>query len=401
LQLSIIIVNYNVKYFVEQCLYSVINAIKNLEAEIIVIDNNSTDGSKTFFTNKFTNVHFIWNNENIGFSKANNTALQKATGKYILFLNPDTLIPEDCFEKCLAFFQTQKDMGALGIRMIDGTGKFLKESKRGFPSLLTSLFKLGGLAKLFPTSGNLSENENHVVDVLSGAFMMVEKRVLDKTGGFDEDFFMYGEDIDLSYRIQKAWYKNYYFSESTIIHFKGESTKKDSLQYVRVFYGAMNLFVKKQYSGTRALLYSIFIQMAIWLKEMLIPGKRIFFLMKNKKEIAAKALPTLIVSDEKDYHSVIGLLKDAGAKLQVIGRVDQSNASSGDALGNLKDIAELINSYAIANIIFCINGLSVKEIIRLIESINLPVSYGFHTAGSCSIIGSSNKNVGGYCIAVN
>ncbi len=277
MQLSVIIVNFNVKYFLEQCLCSVIKACNNIDAEIFVVDNNSTDGSKEFLTPKFPSVNFIFNTDNTGFAKANNQALAKAKGDYILFLNPDTIVPEDCFEKCIRFFQSQTNAGALGIHMIDGTGKFLKESKRSFPSPLTSLYKLSGLTKLFPHSktfskyhlGNLSEHENHEVDVLAGAFMMMPKKILDTTGSFDETFFMYGEDVDLSYRIQKASYKNYYFAESTIIHFKGESTKKGSLNYVRLFYNAMSLFVKKHYSGSRAGVFNFLIQTGIFLRATL------------------------------------------------------------------------------------------------------------------------------------
>ncbi len=282
MQLSVIIVNYNVKYFLEQCLCSVEKACKNLAAEIIVVDNNSTDGSREFLLKRFPNVNFIINSVNVGFAKANNQALATAQGTYILFLNPDTIVPEDCFEKCISFFKSQPEAGALGIRMIDGSGKFLKESKRAFPSPLTSLYKLTGLTKLFPRSktfgkyhlGNLSEKENHEVDVLAGAFMMMPWKILNEIGSFDEKFFMYGEDVDLSYRVQKAGYKNYYFAESTIIHFKGESTKKGSLNYVRLFYSAMSLFVKKHYSGSRAGVFNFLIQIGILLRAALsVAGK--------------------------------------------------------------------------------------------------------------------------------
>jgi GT2 family glycosyltransferase len=272
--LSVIIVNYNVKYFLEQCLYSVQKAFAGIEAEIIVADNNSTDGSRAYLQDKFTTVKFIWNNDNIGFAKANNLALEKAKGEFILFLNPDTLIAEDSIKKCLQFFKMNEQAGAMGIRMVDGSGNFLKESKRAFPSPLTSLFKLSGLTRLFPKSkifakyhlGHLPQNENHEVDVLAGAFMMIPKNILDEIGNFDERFFMYGEDVDLSYRIQEAGYKNYYFSESSIIHFKGESTKRGSLNYVRFFYKAMSLFVKKHYSGSRAGFFIFFIQTAITIR---------------------------------------------------------------------------------------------------------------------------------------
>ena len=277
MKLSVIIVNYNVKYFLEQCLCSVEKACKNIAAEIIVVDNNSTDGSMDFLLQRFPAVNFIWNAVNVGFAKANNQALATAQGEYILFLNPDTIVPEDCFDNCIRFFQSQQQAGALGVRMIDGSGKFLKESKRAFPSPLTSLYKLTGLTKLFPRSktfgkyhlGHLCENENHEVDVLAGAYMMMPAKVLNDIGSFDETFFMYGEDVDLSYRVQKAGYKNYYFAESTIIHFKGESTKKGSLNYVRLFYSAMSLFVKKHYSGSRAGVFNFLIQTGILLRAVL------------------------------------------------------------------------------------------------------------------------------------
>lgn len=272
--LSIIIVNYNVKHFLEQCLCSVKAAIGSMDVEVMVVDNNSTDGSMDYLRPHFEWVIFIENKVNTGFAKANNQAVTVVKGKYILFLNPDTLLPTDCLQLCVDFMEANTNAGALGIHMLDGAGKFLPESKRAFPSPLTSLFKLSGLSALFPQSktfgryhlGHLGQHGNHEVDVLAGAFMLVRKEVLDKTGAFDETFFMYGEDVDLSYRIQKAGWKNYYFSGSSIIHFKGESTKKGSLNYVRMFYQAMSLFVQKHYGGGSARFFNFFIQIAIWLR---------------------------------------------------------------------------------------------------------------------------------------
>jgi len=277
LQLSVIIVNYNVKLFLEQCLCSVQKAITGLQAEVIVVDNNSTDNSMGYLQPKFPWVRFIANTENTGFGKANNQALATANGDSILFLNPDTLVPEDCFHQCLAFMQEHPAAGAIGIKMLDGSGYFLPESKRAFPSPLTSFFKLTGMSSIFPKSklfaryhlGHLSKNENCEVDVLAGAFMLLRKRVLDQTGGFDEQFFMYGEDVDLSYRVQISGWKNYYFAGSSIIHFKGESTKKGSLNYVRMFYQAMSVFVKKHYGGGKAVFFNVFIQIAIFLRAVL------------------------------------------------------------------------------------------------------------------------------------
>ena len=282
MQLSVIIVNYNVRYFLEQCLLSVQKAVQGMEAEIWVIDNESTDGSKAYLQPKFPNVKFLWNDENIGFGCACNQGLAQSTGEYILFLNPDTIVPEDCFTACINFFKQTPDAGALGIRMLDGSGRFLPESKRSFPGPLTSFYKLSGLAALFPKSktfgryhlGYLDEQKNHAVDVLAGAFMLIRKDILDITGGFDESFFMYGEDVDLSYRIQQAGYKNYYYSERSILHFKGESTKKTSVNYVRMFYDAMSRFVKKHYSSSSAGLFATLISAAIWMRAFLSLIKR-------------------------------------------------------------------------------------------------------------------------------
>ncbi len=293
MRLSIIIVNYNVKYFLEQCLLSVQKAVVGTEAEIFVVDNASADGSRDYLESKFNSVQFIWNEENFGFGKACNQALKLAGGDFILFLNPDTIVAEDCFNACISFLERTKDAGALGIRMLDGRGKFLPESKRSFPSPLTSFYKLSGLSALFPKSKTFSryhlsfldEHKNHEVDVLAGAFMMIKKEVLEKVGGFDEAFFMYGEDVDLSYRIQQTacpatggTFKNYYFSEQSILHFKGESTRKGSVNYVRMFYMAMSRFVQKHYSSSKAGIFTALINTAIWLRALLSVVKR--FILK-------------------------------------------------------------------------------------------------------------------------
>lgn len=274
LNLSIIIVNYNVRHFLEQCLYAVRQACKGIAAEVIVVDNHSNDGSVEYLQPQFPDVKFIASTTNLGFAKACNMGWALASGNYTLFLNPDTIVAEDCFTTCISFFQNHANCGAVGVKMIDGSGVFLKESKRSFPAPLTALYKLLGLSAMFPKSqvfsryhlGNLDNDKSHEVDVLSGAFMMIKKEVLQKTGGFDESFFMYGEDVDLSYRIQKAGYKNYYVANTTIVHFKGESTKKGSLNYVRLFYKAMSVFVRKHYGGTRAGLFTGAIQLAILLR---------------------------------------------------------------------------------------------------------------------------------------
>ncbi|MBP6732366.1 MAG: glycosyltransferase, partial [Chitinophagales bacterium] len=277
MQLSIVIVNYNVRYFLEQCLLSVKRAVEGIEAEVFVVDNASADGSVEMVQQKFPFVKTIANKNNVGFSKANNQAIELATGKYVLLLNPDTVVAEDTFTKCIAFMDARPDAGALGVRMVEGKGNFLPESKRGLPTPSVAFYKTFGLSKLFPKSetfgryhlGFLSEHETNEVEILSGAYMFMRKSALDKTGLLDETFFMYGEDVDLSYRIIKAGYKNFYFADTTIIHYKGESTKKGSLNYVKVFYNAMIIFARKHFSGNQSGLFSLLINFAIVFRGLL------------------------------------------------------------------------------------------------------------------------------------
>jgi len=277
IKLSIIIVNYNVKYFLDQCLHSVSNAIKNINSEVFVVDNNSVDGSTQMVEQKYAWVKLIKNKKNTGFSVANNQAIKIAKGEYILLLNPDTLVEEDTFDKVCNFMDNHTDAGGLGVKMIDGKGNFLPESKRGLPTPAAAFYKIFGISKLFPKSktfskyhlGYLDKEKIHKIDVLSGAFMLMRKSVLDKIGYLDETFFMYGEDIDLSYRIIKAGYNNYYFPETTIIHYKGESTKKGSINYVMIFYKAMIIFANKHFSQKNAKIFSFLINIAIYFRAAL------------------------------------------------------------------------------------------------------------------------------------
>jgi GT2 family glycosyltransferase len=282
MKLSIVIVNYNVKYFLEQCLISVYKALANIPAEVWVVDNNSVDGSVEMVRDKFPKVNLIANANNTGFSVANNQAIRASKGEYVLLLNPDTVVEEETFSKCITFMDTHIDAGALGVRMIDGKGRFLPESKRGLPTPEVALYKMFGLNKIFRNSkkfgkyhlGYLPEYETNEIEVLAGAFMFIRKKTLDEVGLLDETFFMYGEDIDLSYRIIKGGYKNYYFPETSIIHYKGESTKKQSVNYVFVFYNAMIIFAKKHYQNNHAGLLIFFIKLAIYLRAGLAVVKR-------------------------------------------------------------------------------------------------------------------------------
>ena len=248
MQLSIIIVNYNSRSLIEQCLVSINNATVGINPEIIVIDNNSTDGSKEWLPEKFPGMKFIFNEANLGFARACNQGFKICSGSYVLFLNPDTIVSGKSLSDCISFFESHPDAGAVGVRMVNEKGEFLKESKRGLPTPATSFYKLFGLTAIFPGSktfgkyyqGHLPEAENNPVDVLSGAFIMIRREVFEKVNGFDESFFMYGEDIDLSLRITKAGFKNYYLGSISVTHLKGGSTTYDQ-KYIHDFYGAMNL----------------------------------------------------------------------------------------------------------------------------------------------------------------
>ncbi len=282
--ISIVIVNYNVSAFLQQCLYSVEKAsAQNIDVETFVVDNNSVDDSLQMLKTKFPEVKLIANSENMGFAYACNQAIREASGKYILLLNPDTVIAEDSLLLCHQFMNENKNAGALGVKMIDGKGNFLPESKRSLPNAKSSFYKIFGLSALFPKSKKfgqyqlkyLDKDEIHDIEVLSGAFMFIRKSVLDEIGLLDENFFMYGEDIDLSYRIIKAGYKNYYFPKTTIIHYKGKSTKKASIKYVRIFYNAMLIFANKHYQGKKQFAFRLFISLAIYFRASLALLKRL------------------------------------------------------------------------------------------------------------------------------
>lgn len=389
MQLSVIIVNYNVKFFLEQCLCSVQKAVAGIDAEVLVVDNASTDGSKDYLQQKFPAVQFLWSDVNSGFARANNLALQQACGNYILFLNPDTIVAEDSFTNCISFFEQTPIAGAIGVRMIDGSGRFLPESKRAFPSSTASFYKLSGLSALFPRSktfaqyslGYLDEHQIHEVDVLSGAFMMVRKEVLHSTGGFDEDFFMYGEDIDLSYRITQTKhnsivFKNYYLGNNTIIHFKGESTKKHSAAYVQQFYKAMLLFVQKHpqqfYNGV----FNFFIRLAITLRGMMSWLKR-FFTSASAPVLQKEKL--LIIADE-------GSASALSTKLPAF--VYQGCANE------VNEKMEAIDALLLCET----HNTSFKQIIQQTEQLGSRYAVYIHAQNSTSVVGSTAKNTSGVAV---
>lgn len=317
-KLAVIIVNYNVKHFIEQCLLSVRKAMEGIDGEVWVVDNNSVDGSQAMLREKFPDIHLIESKENLGFSRGNNLAIHKANAEYVLLLNPDTVVEESTFHKCIDFMDAHPDAGALGVKMLDGEGNFLPESKRALPTPWVAFYKIFGMARIFPKSKKfgqyhlsyLDKDENHVVDVLSGAFMLMRKECLDKIGALDETFFMYGEDIDLSYRVQLGGYKNYYFADTKIIHYKGESTKKGSINYVKVFYNAMIIFARKHFSKGKQNFFILLIRIAIYLRAFLAIATRII------KRIAFPAIESLMLFGAifgiKEYWEYIHKLQKDG-----------------------------------------------------------------------------------------
>lgn len=343
---------------------------------MIVVDNNSTDGSLDYLQPKFPWIKFIINKQNVGFSKANNMALFHSVSKYVLFLNPDTIVAEDSFEKCVSFMESHPEAGAVGVKMIDGCGEYLKESKRGFPSPWVAFCRLSGLTALFPHSkffakyylGFLNENENQVIDSVSGAFFFIRKEALAKIGGFDEQFFMYAEDIDLSYRVQQCGYLNYYLSETTIIHFKGESTNKD-FKYVTLFYKAMSLFVKKHFGTTRSRVFIALIQSAIAIRGLLSLLRRVF---EKEKKGGSSCWQNVFLAGEED------------SKL----RMEKLFSKTGIKISK--------NENAVDNILFCEGGeFSFKKIIAAVQEPARKYNYQFHASNSDSIVGSNNEKKSG------
>lgn len=273
-KLTVVIVSYNVRYYLQQCLYSLQRALEGIDSHICVVDNHSADDSVGYLQSKFPDVEFVASQHNLGFARANNIALRRADSEYVLLLNPDTIVLENTIRESLRFMDEHQEAGSVGVRMLRSDGVSAPESRRGMPSPLTAFWRMVGMAHFFPRSkrfaryymGHLSWDEPAEIDVVSGAYCMIRRSVLDKIGLLDEDFFMYGEDIDLSFRIQKAGYSNWYLPYS-ILHYKGESTQKSSFRYVHVFYTAMLIFLRKHYGGLGYLL-SLPIRLGIYLRAL-------------------------------------------------------------------------------------------------------------------------------------
>lgn len=302
MKVSVIIVNYNVKYFLEVCLHSVQRASAGVDTEIIVVDNNSADSSCDMVRNNFPNVTLIENKDNKGFSKANNQGVAIATGEYTLFLNPDTVMPEDFLQKMVSYMEAHPEAGSIGPKLIDGRGRYAPDGKKSFPSLSVAIFKTTGINKIFSKSPyfnkyyavHVDKDEVAEVDMLSGCCMMVRRSVINETGGaFDESYFMYCEDFDLSYRIKNAGYKNIYFPETTLIHYKGESTRKATISHVRIFNDALSKFVKKHYSKSHARLFILLINIGIILRAIFSVVKQLLKVLRMPMFDALILLGTL------------------------------------------------------------------------------------------------------------
>ncbi len=312
--LSVIIVSYNVKYHLEQCLRSVQAASEGLNVEVWVVDNASTDGSFRYLHERFPQVHFIQNEENVGFSRANNQAIEKSAGRYILLLNPDTLVAEETLLASVRFLDAHPQAGGCGVRMLNPDGSFAPESRRGLPTPFTSFCKMSGLGSLFPRSRTfgryymryLDVDQPNPIEVISGAYFMVRRSALDAVGHLDEDFFMYGEDIDLSYRLLRGGWQNWYLPQP-ILHYKGESTVKSSFRYVHVFYNAMLIFFNKHYRRRYRLL-GLLIRLAVYVRAFLDVCLRVWYQLRVALHCPPRERPVEYMQYDIDETSVSHIL---------------------------------------------------------------------------------------------
>lgn len=386
MQLSVIILNYNVRYFLEQCVLSVQEAISMLDAEIIVVDNNSTDESSLMMKSKFPDVKLIQNQVNFGFPKGNNIGVEEALGKYICILNPDTVVAEDTFAKILAFAERQTNLGIVGCKLIDGTGRFLPESKRGIPTPWVAFTKIFGLYKVFPNwkffnqyyAQHINENQTGKVAILVGAFMLMQRDLYLELEGFDEKCFMYADDIDLSYRVLQKEKTNFYFHETTVLHYKGESTVKDE-KYMKRFQEAMHFFYQKHFK--KSWFFTFFIQIGIWFfsfvkmfqgktKAKPLPESVVFY---SSNKILSEKLPSILKNkvlffDFKKEKMVNSSLIFKGKKVEII----------------------LDNQY-----------VSFKKCIKIIETLkDKNITFKIFPKNTSFIIGSNSRNDRGQIIKI-
>ena len=386
MQLSVIILNYNVRYFLEQCVASVQEALSNIDGEIIVVDNNSSDDSCEMMKSRFPNVKLIENTANSGFPKGNNIGVDQAKGDYICILNPDTVVAEDTFTKILAFAEKQKNIGIVGCKLIDGTGNFLPESKRGVPTPFVAFTKIFGLYIFFPKTTlfnryyaqHLSENETGKVDILVGAFMIMKRDLYHEIGGFDENCFMYSDDIDLSYMVLKKGKSNYYFHETSVIHYKGESTVKDGL-YMKRFREAMQFFYKKHFKSS--FIFDVFMKIGAF-----------FFALVKKNQSKLKPLQAeeyVLFSKDENLKNKLDLLLHK--KLHWQSKIE-GNTLFSHSISNKKQTEILLDN----------TDLSFKEIISFLEANkNQGFAFKIIPKNTFFMIGSNNSNDKGTVIKID
>ena len=386
MQLSVIILNYNVRYFLEQCVASVQEALSNIDGEIIVVDNNSSDDSCEMMKSRFPNVKLIENTANSGFPKGNNIGVDQAKGDYICILNPDTVVAGDTFTKILAFAEKKKNIGIVGCKLIDGTGNFLPESKRGVPTPFVAFTKIFGLYKLFPKTTlfnryyaqHLSENETGKVDILVGAFMVMKRDLYLEIGGFDENCFMYSDDIDLSYMALKKGKSNYYFHETTVIHYKGESTVKDGL-YMKRFREAMQFFYKKHFKSS--FIFDVFMKIGAF-----------FFALVKKNQSKLKPMQAeeyVLFSKDENLKNKLDLLLHK--KLHWQSKIE-GNTLFSHSISNKKQTEILLDN----------TDLSFKEIISFLEANkNQGFTFKIIPKNTFFMIGSNNSNDKGTVIKID
>ena len=369
MQLSVIILNYNVRYFLEQCVLSVQKALENIDGEIIVIDNNSSDDSCAMMKELFPNIKLIENKENLGFPKGNNIGVAQAKGEYICILNPDTVLAEDTFEKILNFVTLSavevpnSEIGIIGCKLIDGTGNFLPESKRGIPTPWVAFTKIFGLYKISNVFGkyyaqHLTEDTSGKVEILVGAFMVMKRELYNEIGGFDENCFMYSDDIDLSYMALKKGKTNFYFHETSVIHYKGESTVRDE-KYMKRFQEAMNFFYSKHFK--KSFIFDIFMKM----------GAFVFSLMKkNQSKEIKRTIDEYIIFSKKEL---------------------QLNLNKKETI--LNDFGDFKNNLNLnIEIIFDTKSFSNKDIINFMNcNISINLTFKNYIPNSNYAIGSNNS----------
>lgn len=366
MRLTVIILNYNVQHFLELCLKSVEDSLVHIDAEIIVIDNLSSDQSCEMVKSLFPKVKLIQNKENFGFSKGNNIGVAQAKGEYVCILNPDTVVAENTFENLLQFAGQQANLGILGCRLIDGQGRFLPESKRNVPSSKVAIKKMLGFSKSYYVS-NLDDKGIGSSSVFVGAFMIMKREIYNQVGGFDEDYFMYGEDIDLSYKIEQAGYNNIYNGSVTVIHYKGESTLKDQT-YANRFYGAMQVFYNKHFKS------NMVFDTLVWFGIKLGP-----IVLKSPKAFQANPKQFVLIASENNKHIQSVIKHELKWYLQ---------------FESYEDDTEYI---------FDNNHLSFKSIIEILSNTpkNCTATFKILPKSSNFIIGSNSSKTRGAVIQLN